>query len=310
MRSVAVQPVAPSTRLNAVMRFAFPALFAAAFGAAPAAAQDMPTPPAAEPPAAPQGPPVTIFDDNFVTIGLGVGAVPRYEGADAYRLFPTPQFAGRLGGFDFAARGPGLAVDLIRDDTRSTANIIAGPVVRARFDRRGGFGDARVRALGDRPVAVELGAQFGYEWRGLSRRGDAFTLALEATQDVAGGHKGLQVSPSVGWRQPIGRATIAIGSVSATWADGDYMRTYFSIDAPGSTASGLPQFNARSGFKDVGGGVIVAHDLSGNALDGGWSLFAIARYSRLLNSAANSPVTAIAGDADQAFLAAGVGFTF
>lgn len=296
------------------MRFALPALFAAAHAAVPAAAQDGPAPPPAPPPSAPQGPsqgpPVTIFDDNFVTIGLGVGAVPRYEGSDAYRLFPAPQLAGRLSGFDFTARGPGLAIDLIRDDTRSTANVIAGPVVRARFDRRDGFGDARVRALGDRPVAVELGAQFGYEWRGLARRGDAFTLALEATQDVAGGHKGLQISPSVGWRQPIGRATIAIGSISATWADGDYMRTYFSVDAPGSAASGLPIFTARSGFKDVGGGVIVAHDLSGNALDGGWSLFAIARYSRLLNSAADSPVTSIAGDADQAFLAAGVGFTF
>ena len=290
-----------------MIRFAFPALLAAVLPAPPAAAQDGPPTP---PPAAPQGPPVTIFDDNFVTIGVGVGAVPRYEGSDAYRLFPAPQLAGRVGGFDFAARGPGLAVDLIRGDTRTTANVIAGPVVRARFDRRDGFGDARVRALGDRPVAVELGAQLGYEWRGLAQRGDAFTVAIEATQDVAGGHQGLQISPGIGWRQPVGRATIAIASLSATWADDDYMRTYFSIDAPGSAASGLPQFTARSGFKDVGGGVVIAHDLNGNALDGGWSLFAIARYSRLLNSAANSPVTAIAGDADQAFLAAGVGFTF
>lgn len=297
-------------RLNAMMRFAFPALLAATLAALPAAAQDAPASPPAPPPSAPQGPPATIFDDNFVTIGLGVGAVPRYEGSDAYRLFPAPQLAGRLGGFDFAARGPGLAVDLIRDDTRSTANVIAGPVVRVRFDRRDGFGDARIRALGDRPVAVELGAQFGHEWRGLAGRGDAVTLAVEVTQDVADGHSGLQISPGIGWRQPIGRATIVITSASATWADGDYMRTYFSIDAPGSAASGLPQFAARSGFKDVGGGMLIAHDLSGNALDGGWSIFAIARYSRLLGSAANSPVTSTAGDADQAFLAAGIGFTF
>jgi MipA family protein len=264
----------------------------------------------APPPSSPAGPPDTVFDDNFVTVGIGAAAVPRYEGSDEYRLFPIPLLQGRVGGFDFAARGPGIALDLVRETPSGAVNIIAGPIVRGRFDRRGGFGDTRVRALGKRPVAVEVGAQLGMEWGGLRARGDALTLGLDVTQDVAGGHKGLQIAPSVAWRQPLGRATLAIASLSATRASGDYMRTYFSVDAPGSTASGLPTFAARSGWKDVGGGVILAHDLSGDARDGGWSLFGIARYTRLLNSAAQSPVTAIAGDADQMFVAAGVGYTF
>ena len=267
------------------------------------------TPPA--PPVRQEGvPPATVFDETYLTIGIGAGAVPRYEGSDAYRLFPSPLLQGRVAGFDFAARGPGLALDLIRGAPGASHNLVLGPTVRARFDRRSNFGDRRIRALGDKPVAVEAGLQLGYEWQGVARRGDAVSIGVDVTQDVAGGHDGLQISPGIGWRQPIGRATFAVASASATWASGDYMRTYFGIDAPGSAASGLPQFTARSGIKDVGIGTVFAHDLDGNPLNGGWSLFAIARYTRLLNSAADSPVTSIAGDADQAFLSAGVAFTF
>ncbi|NJS39400.1 MAG: MipA/OmpV family protein [Rhodobacteraceae bacterium] len=199
---------------------------------------------------------------------------------------------------------------MLREAPQDRTNLILGPIVRGRFDRRGGFGDARVRALGKRDVAVEAGVQAGVEFTRIAKLGDGLSLSVDVTQDVAGGHKGMQISPGIGWRQPLGRATLAIASLSATHADGDYMRTYFSIDPAGSAASGLPAFTARGGWKDVGGGLLLAHDLSGNGLDGGWSVFGIARYSRLLNSAAQSPVTAIAGDRDQRFVAAGVGFTF
>jgi MipA family protein len=269
-----------------------------------------PTTPPAPPERQVGAPPATVFDETYLTLGLGLAAVPRYEGSDAYRLFPAPLLQGRVEGFDIAARGPGLAVDLVREAPGAAHNFILGPSVRARFDRRDGFGDARIRALGDRPVAVEAGVQLGYEWQNMRMRGDALSIGIDVTQDIAGGHRGLQIAPSIGWRQPLGRATFAIASASATWASDDYMRTYFSIDAAGSAASGLPQFTAGGGIKDVGAGVILAHDLDGNPLNGGWSLFGIARYTRLLGDAADSPVTAIAGDADQAFISAGVAFTF
>lgn len=286
------------------------ALAALAPAAALAQTAGQPTTPPAPPVREAGAPRETVFDDTYVTLGVGLAAVPRYEGSDAYRLFPTPLLQGRIAGFDFSAPGPGIALDLVREAPGASHNLILGPTVRARFDRRDGFGDARIRALGDKPVAIEAGVQLGYEWQGVAKRGDAVSIGVDVTQDVAGGHGGLQIAPSIGWRQPIGRATFAVASASATWASGDYMRTYFSIDAAGSAASGLPQFNAGKGFKDVGAGVILAHDLDGNPLNGGWSLFGIARYTRLLNDAADSPVTAIAGDADQAFISAGVAFTF
>ncbi len=270
-------------------------------------AQPVPANPSLGPPL---GPPASVFDGSYVTVGLGVGAVPRYEGSADYRLFPAPLLQGSVDGFDFAARGPGLAVDLVRDAPRARVNIIAGPLVRGRFDRRGGFGDARVAALGKLPVAVEVGGQFGVRLRDVAGRGTALGASVDISRDIAGGHGGTLISPSLSWTQPVGSAVLLIASAGATHASGGYMATYFGVDAAGAAASGFAPFAARPGWKDVGAGAVLAYDLNGNARDGGWSLFAITRATRLTGSAARSPVTAVAGDATQIFAASGIAYTF
>ncbi|NJS39401.1 MAG: MipA/OmpV family protein [Rhodobacteraceae bacterium] len=66
------------------------------------------TPPIPQTERPPSGPPATVFDDTYVTLGIGVGTIPRYEGSDDYRLFPAPLLQGRVGGFDFARAAPDL----------------------------------------------------------------------------------------------------------------------------------------------------------------------------------------------------------
>ncbi|WP_299328864.1 MipA/OmpV family protein [Parasphingopyxis sp.] len=257
------------------------------------------------PPGTGEGPPRA----DFVTVGVIAAVGPTYQGSDNYRVLPLPSLRGRVSGFDFATRGPGLTVDLIRESRPGDVNLILGPVARARFDRNGGINDDPVEALGDVDIAFELGGTAGVAISGIFDRTDAITLQTDITFDVAGGHGGTVISPSIAYRRVVGAAFVNIG-VSANWADDDYHDTYFSIDAAGSAASGLPQFAASSGFQDIGVSANIAYDLSGNPFDGGWGLFAIASYARMLGEAADSPVTSIRGDADQFFGGLGISYTF
>ena len=42
--------------------------------------------------------PKPVFDDTWVSIGIGAGLVPSYGGSDDYIVFPLPLIVGRVGG--------------------------------------------------------------------------------------------------------------------------------------------------------------------------------------------------------------------
>ncbi|MGL5837045.1 MAG: MipA/OmpV family protein [Sphingorhabdus sp.] len=252
-----------------------------------------------------------VFAGDWVTVGIGPGYAPSYEGSDDYVLFPAPIVQGSVGGIDFGARGPGLYVDLIADgDSDARVKFLAGPLVRVRFDRNDGIKDSVVRTLGKRDVAVELGATAGVSLSQVLNPFDTLTLSTDIQWDVAKAHRGRLINPSISYSTPLSKALFANIGLSATHVDDDYADTYFSIDAAGSTASGLPLFDADGGWKDYGVSLLGGYDLSGDARDGGWGLFGVVRYSRLIGDAKRSPVTSLRGDADQWFFAGGVAYTF
>ena len=87
-------------------------------------------------------PELGVFDGDWITVGIGGGYAPSYEGSDDYTFFPAPIAQGSIGGFDFGARGPGLYVDLIADgDSDSNVKFLAGPLVRVRLDRNSNIKD-------------------------------------------------------------------------------------------------------------------------------------------------------------------------
>ena len=54
----------------------------------------------------------------------------------------------------------------------------------------------------------------------------------------------------------------------------------------------------------------VAVDLDGNLENGGFAVFAVASYDRLLGDAADSPTTSVRGSPNQFLGAVGIGYTF
>lgn len=280
------------------------ALCVSAAVCAPALAQD------SEAPAA-ERPDLGVFAGDWVTVGLGAGYGPSYDGSDEYVLFPAPLAQGSIGGFDFGARGPGLYVDLI-DDGNSDSNVkfLAGPLVRFRMDRNSNIKDPVVRLLGKEDVAIEVGATAGVSFSKILHPFDTLTVSSDIQWDVAGAHRGRLISPSISYSTPLSTAIFTSVSLSATHIDENYADTYFSIDQVGSTASGLPQFDADGGWKSYGASLLGGVDLSGDARDGGWGIYGFVNYSRLINDAARSPVTSLRGDADQWFMAGGISYTF
>jgi outer membrane scaffolding protein for murein synthesis (MipA/OmpV family) len=260
------------------------------------------------------GPPPSVFDGDYVTLAIGVGMAPSYEGSDNYDVVPAPRIAGSVGGIDFSSPGggPGLALDLVPDKPRSKIDIIAGPAFRLNFNRTSldGIEDPVVRQLGDLDTAVEVGAELGVRFNGVVTRRDTLTLGATVMFDVAGAHESSVITPSIRYSRPLSDAFFMSVSFSATHVGDGYASYYYGIDAAGSVASGLPEFDADGGFKSIGTSVVAGYDLSGNARDGGWALFAVSGISRLLADAADTPITSIRGDRNQAFVAMGVGYTF
>lgn len=252
-----------------------------------------------------------VFAGDWLTVGVGGGYGPSYEGSDDYVLFPAPIAQGSIGGFDFGARGPGFYVDLIPDShSDSNVKFLAGPLVRVRLDRNSKIKDPVVRALGKVDVAVEVGATAGVSFSKVLHAYDTLTISSDIQWDVTDAHGGRLITPNISYSTPLSEAIFTSVSLSATHVDGNYADAYFSVDALGSVASGLPTFDAGSGWKSYGASVLGGVDLSGDVRDGGWGLFSLVSYSRLTGDAKRSPVTSIRGDADQWFLAAGVSYTF
>lgn len=252
-----------------------------------------------------------VFEGDWLTVGIGAGYGPSYEGSDDYTVFPAPIAQGSIGGLDFGARGPGLYVDLIPDgNSDSNVKFLAGPLVRVRLDRNSNIKDPVVRALGKEDVAVEVGATAGVSFSKVLNPFDTLTISGDIQWDVAKAHRGRLITPTISYSTPLSTAIFTNLSVSAVHADGDYNDTYFSIDALASAASGLPVFDAESGWKSYGATLLGGLDLSGDVRDGGWGIFGLVGYSKLTGDAKRSPVSSIRGDADQWFLAAGISYTF
>ena len=258
------------------------------------------------------GPPAgeTVFDDTYVTVGIGGSYSPSYDGSDDYTFSVLPVITGSINGIDIVPRGPGFAVDFIKDKEGAPVDLIFGPVATVSFDRSRDIKDPVVSLLGKLDTAVELGVTGGLKFNGLLNPFDSLTTTADVKWDVAGAHDGMVVVPSVTYFTPLSRAVAVSLSVSAEHIDDDYADYYYSISPAGSLASGLPVFNAKGGFKNIGAALFTGIDLDGDITNGGFGLFAIGSYSRMLEDAKRSPVTSIRGSADQWFGAVGVGYTF
>lgn len=157
--------------------------------------------------------------------------------------------------------------------------------------------DDVLNGLGDVDRAYEAGA-FARLKRGPAR------FRFNAVHDVAGGHDGLVLDFSAGLQLPLENPWLSL-RIATTWVDDNYMTSYFGINTVQAARSALGPFTARSGFKDVRFSVG-----SRIALNAHVSALLSVGYTRLVGDAADSPIVAAHGDADQFFAAVGAIYSF
>lgn len=215
-------------------------------------------------------------------LGLGLGVAPDYEGSDDY--------AGAILPYVSVVFSNQMSFQLLAN--KAKVNLLPSPIWKAGLvgeyiPKRDDVDDNKVDRLDDVDTSIMLGGFFGFEYNN-------WNAGIEAMADVADGNDGAIVRLSGGYRIPFSDVFGVGLGIFTTWADEDYMESYFGINAANSAASGLNTFDADEGFKDVDLNVTATHQPWQH-----WGFMGLLSYKRLLNDAEDSPVVDDRGDKNQ-----------
>jgi len=211
-----------------------------------------------------------------VTLGAAVASRPSFEGSDRsiVRALPFVAVSWRdtislgQGGLSVTAHlkkirfGGGLTFDAGRKDHASDGIFESG--------------DDRLKGLGTIKASAALRAF-------ASTRISLFNFEVSAVKSLNHGVTGtLGLSSGL----PLGKKLILTPHIRTTWADGEYMQTYFGVTPAQAGASIFPRFNASSGFKDVRAGANLIYRINSH-----WFVGTDVGVTRLLGDAALSPIS-------------------
>ncbi len=233
-----------------------------------------------------------------VTLGAGAIYHPDYLGSDEYEIQPFPVVKVEYDNLYVETDGLGVKANVLPHGL-----FEFGPIVKYG-EGRDDVEDDVVDRLPEIDDEIWLGLFAGYTEKGIFGEHDSLGFEIEAmwsASDDNGSTATLGVTYGL---QATRRLQLSIGT-SATYADSDYASTYYSIDAAGASASGLSQFSAGDGLRDVGLKVSARY-----AVTRAIGIGAMAGVSRLMDDFADSPIVDERGSATQAFGGMFLTYTF
>lgn len=217
------------------------------------------------------------------SVGLGgsVGIRPRYEGSNEYEAYGFPLVLPMFGGDNtaFAGRVKFRGIDDVRYRAFDAGGFEIGPLAGYVFGRDEDDGRL-LYGLGDVDDGIILGGYAGY-------RLGIVLFDVSYHQIVSGDDDGYFVRFGAEVDTYVAPGVKGVARVGTTFADDNYMTSYFGVSPVQSANSGagLPVFDADAGIKDFHIGLATVIDLTDR-----WKLHAGGRYARLLGDAADSPV--------------------
>jgi MipA family protein len=251
-----------------------------------------------------------VFDGNYLTLGGGAFYGPSYEGSKHYVIFAVPAIQGRIAGVTINPRAGGAAFDLIPDPKGAKFGLALGPVATYSANRDRHVVDPVVIAAGTLNSDIEVGVSGGLTMYRVLDKYDSISVSTDVKYDIHGPSDGWEMSPSITYMTPLSKSTLLTIGASAKHVSWGYADYYYSVNPTQSANSGLPQYQASSGWASVGGTMILARSLAGDLRKGGLSIIAVGGYSRLMNSAKYTPYTSIRGSATQLMGGLGLAATF
>ncbi|SAL88128.1 MipA family MltA-interacting protein [Caballeronia arvi] len=215
--------------------------------------------------------------DWQVRLGVGAAFRPLYDGADRYHVLAGPSIDIRYRDLAFWSTGEGIGMNVLQGENwRVSAAAVYD------LGRRGLDDPSRLNGLGNINPAPEIKLAAEYV---ISKE---FPLVVRAavTRSFGG---------SNGWIADLGTYMPMPGSSdtffwfagpSVSFADSTYMNSWFGVNAAQAAASGYRPYAASAGLKSAGFGVTLVW-----FIDKHWFMTADGALKRLLDSAANSPIT-------------------
>ncbi len=217
-----------------------------------------------------------VFDarepDLVATISAGIDVSPAYLGSDEYELGPS--FDARLdfvrlpNGFEFGSgRAVGFRTGL---GLRTSARYIPG---------RDSGDYSEIDGLDDIPWSFEAGLGLGYEQRN-------YRVFADVRYGIIGSNAWVGDVGADAIAYPIDGLTLTLGP-RLNFGDDHFASTYFGVSPEESVRNGnLPAYDAKGGL--IGGGVVLGARYLFNER---WGVEGSASWDRLLNDAADSPIT-------------------
>ena len=236
-------------------------------------------------------------------VGVGIAMLPDYPGSDDYMVGGAPFFKINLDSqFEYYLRL--LATDL-------QLNLINHPIFRFgpafnyRFGRNDDVEDDVVKKMKEIDGTIEAGAFMGIELVDKDNPRQRFLSQVEFLSDVGGEYKGYNVSLSASYWFPVHKAVDVTFGGGITYADGNYMETYFGVDQKNADRTGLPVYEADSGLlmARINTGAVLHLSMS-------WHLAAGLQYRPLLDDAADSPIVDDRGSTSQWIYGLGVAYSW
>ena len=230
--------------------------------------------------------PSAFAEDMKTSVGLGVGMAPDYEGSSDHEAVVLPFAKVTWGneGHYVLLNGNNVRLNLLSEQWQ------LGPVLQFRKKRDDVDNDA-VDRMKKVDAAVEGGLFLAY-------KSGPWSAGADYVLDISDEHDGslLTLRGSYTCENIMDNLKLTT-ALSTTYADDDYMETYFQVDARNVGTSGLRFREADSGIKDVGVSFVGDYSLNQN-----WTVRGIASYTQLLGDAKDSPVVDDEGDDGQHFL--------
>jgi outer membrane scaffolding protein for murein synthesis (MipA/OmpV family) len=210
-------------------------------------------------------------DWTFV-LGAGAQVAPSYEGSDKFSVTPGPFVSINWRDRVFLDMERGIGVNVVRTDALRLGVSIGLAPGRDEDD------EDHLKGLGDIDTAAR-GHIFGSYSFGM------WQIGLDVAKDF-GGSEGLQIRPDISVKVPLSESWTLTSGISATWADDDYMQSFFGVSPTQSRNSGLDRFDAGAGFKSVDFSLGLRWAFSES-----WFAMANVGVGVLLGDAADSPIT-------------------
>jgi outer membrane protein len=225
---------------------------------------------------------------SYYYLALGTALTPDYDGSNRHEALPL-----------IIARWMkrGRYVEMVGAKLR--ANLIAeslwqfGPVLRWRR-ARSNVGSHAVSRMEHIDGALEAGGFFGATLRDPNAPERSLGVEIEVMKDVWGVHNGYLVNLEASGGLPFRDKWMIHVSVNSSYGSGNYMQTYFGVNASDALRSGLPTYTPEAGFKDVGVSATLSYSITDH-----WGVSMTGYYQRLINDAADSPVVARVGSPNQ-----------